>query len=91
MHLTILTNGNPEIIKKLLKKGINIDIKDKNNLTALDITEENIKLENINKLIKDYTKTNCLGLNFHINDFKNKYSKFIIFIVLLFSQILFTN
>ena len=91
LHLTILTNGNPEIIKILLKKGINIHIKDKNNLTALDITEENIKLENINKLIKDYTKTNCLGLNFHINDFKNKYSKFIIFIVLLFSQILFTN
>ena len=36
-------------------------------MTALDITKDNLKYENINKLIIDYTKTNCLGLNYHIN------------------------
>ena len=91
LHLAILTNTNKDIIKKLLKKGSKIDIKDKNNLTVLDITSENLKYESINKLILDYTKTNCLGLNFHINDFKNKYFKFIIFIFLSIFQIINTN
>ena len=91
LHLAILTNATKDIIKKLLKKGCKTDIKDKNNLTVLDITSENLKYENINKLILDYTKTNCLGLNFHINDFKNKYFKFIIFIFLSIFQIINTD
>ena len=91
LHLAILTNGNIDIIKILLKKGIKIDIKDNNNLSVLDITKQNLKYENINKLILDYTKTNCLGLNFHINDFKNNYIKFILFIILLFFQIICSN
>ena len=68
--MAILTNGSTEVIKRLIKKGININIKDKNDMTALDITNDNLKYENINKLINDYTKTNCLGLNYHINNFK---------------------
>ena len=91
LHLAILTNGNSDIIKNLLKKGIKVDIKDNNNLSALDITSQNSKYESIKKLILDYTKTNCLGLNFHINDFKNNYIKFIIFIFLLFLQIICSN
>ena len=66
LHLAILTNGNSDIIKNLLKKGIKVDIKDNNNLSALDITSQDSKYETIKKLILDYTKTNCLGLNFHI-------------------------
>ena len=91
LHLAILTSGSTEIIKRLIKKGIKINIKDNNDMTALDITKDNLKYENINKLIIDYTKTNCLGLNYHINDFKNKYFKFILFIILLSLQILCSN
>ena len=91
LHLAILTNGGTEIIKMLIKKGIKVNIKDKNDMTVLDITKNNIKYENLNKLIVDYTETNCLGMNYHINDFKNKYFKYVLFIVLLISQIICTN
>jgi ankyrin repeat protein len=60
LHLAILTSGSTEIIKRLIKKGIKINNKDNNDMTALDITKDNLKYENINKLIIDYTKTNCL-------------------------------
>ena len=91
LHLAILTNGSTEIIKKLIKKGIKVNIKDKNDMTALDITKDNLKYENINRLITDYTKTNCLGLNYHINNFKNNYFKFIVFISLLSLHIICSN
>ena len=87
LHLAILTNASNEIIKK----GIKINIKDKNDMTVLDITKDNNKYENFNKLIIDYTETNCLGMNYHINDFKNKYFKYFLFIVLLIFQIICTN
>ena len=91
LHLAILTNGSTEIIKRLIKKGVKLNIKDKNDMTALDITKDNLKYENINRLITDYTKTNCLGLNYHINNFKNNYFKFIVFISLLSLHIICSN
>ena len=91
LHLAVLTNASGTIIKKLIKKGINVNIKDKNDLSAIDLTKNNIKHENINKLILDYTSTNFLGLNFHINDFRNNYFKFIVFISILIIQIICTN
>ena len=87
LHLTVLTNESATIIKKLIKKGIDVNIKDKNGLTVFDIAKNNPKFEYINKTLIDYTKTNCIGLNFHINDFKNKYTKFILF--MLFFTLLF--
>ena len=91
LHLAILTNSSTDIIKKLIKKGINPDIKDKNGLTVFDIPKDNIKYQNINKLINDYSKTNCIGLNYHVNDFKNKYFKFFVFIISSIFQIFCTN
>ena len=82
LHLTILTNESLTVIKKLIKKGINPDIKDKNGLNAYDIAKNNKKYESINKTLIDYSKTNCLGINHHINDSKNKYFKYILFITL---------
>ena len=35
LHLTVLTNESATIIKKLIKKGIDVNIKDKNGLTVL--------------------------------------------------------
>ena len=81
LHLTILTNESISIIKKLIKKGINPDLKDKSGLTVYDIAKNNKKYEIINKTLIDYTKSNCLGINYHINDFKNKYFKFALFIL----------
>ena len=87
LHLTILTNESLSIIKKLIKKGIDLNIRDKYGLTALDISKNNPKYELIKKTIIDYTQTNCLGLNYHINNFRNKYFKyasFIVFFILMF-------
>ena len=81
LHLTILTTESVYVIKKLIKKGINPDIKDKNGLTAYDIAKNNPKFEEINKTLVEYSKSNCLGINYHINDFKNKYFKFTLFIL----------
>ena len=91
LHLTILTNESTTIIKKLIKKGINTDIKDKNGLTVWDLAKNNPKNDSINKTLNDYTKTNCLGINYHINDFKNKYFKFCIFILLFIALYCGTN
>ena len=90
LHLTILTNESLTIIKKLIKKGINTEIKDNNGLTVYDIAKNNPKYELINKTLIDYTETNIFGFNYHINDFKNKYFKFCIFI-LLFSLIFYST
>ena len=73
LHITILTSGSISTIKKLIKKGIDINIKDNNGLTALDLVRDKKKYENIEKVIFDYTDKNCLGLNHHINDDLNKY------------------
>ena len=91
LHLTILTNESITMIKKLIKKGIDTSIKDKNGLTVFDIAKNNPKYESINKTLHDYTKTNCLGFNYHINDFKNKYFKFFLFILLFIAIYCGTN
>ena len=78
-------NKNNELNIKIslrIKKGIDINIKDNNGLTALDLVRDKKKYENIQKVIFDYTDKNCLGLNHHINDDLNKYFKFILFIFL---------
>ena len=81
LHITILTTGSISTIKKLIKKGIDINIKDNNGLTALDLVRDKKKYENIQKVIFDYTNKNCIGLNHHINDDLNKYFKYILFII----------
>ena len=80
LHLVILTSQNSTIIKKLIKKGIDINIKDNNGISAIDLVKNNPKNEILYKIIVDYTNSSCFGLNFHINDTKNKYFKFILFI-----------
>ena len=92
LHTTILTSGSISTIKKLIKKGIDINIKDNNGLTALDLVKKKKKYENIEKVIFDYTNRNFLGLNHHINDGLNKYFKYILFIllsILILSSIIF--
>ena len=63
LHTTILTSGSISTIKKLIKKGIDINIKDNNGLTALDLVKNKKKYEKIEKVIFDYTNRNFLGLN----------------------------
>ena len=82
LHITILTSGSISTIKKLIKKGIDINIRDNNGLTALDLVKDKKKFENIEKVIIDYTNKGFFGLNHHINDNLNKYFKYILFIVL---------
>ena len=93
LHITILTTGSVSTIKKLIKKNIDINIRDNSGLTVNDIVKDNEKYKNIEKIIFEYTHKNCLGLNYHINDKKNKYIKFIMFnflsIFILFSIIYF--
>ena len=93
LHITILTTGSVSTIKKLIKKNIDINIKDNSGLTVNDLVKENERYKNIEKIIFEYTHKNCLGLNYHINDKKNKYIKFIIFNILsvfiIFSLIFF--
>ena len=93
LHITILTTGSVSTIKKLIKKNIDINIKDNSGLTINDIVKENERYKNIEKIIFEYTHKNCLGLNYHINDKKNKYIKFILFNILsvfiIFSLIFF--
>ena len=84
MHITILTTGSVSTIKKLIKKNIDINIKDNNGLSVPDLVKENEKYKNLEKIIIEYTHKNCLGLNYHINDKRNKYIKFIIFNILGF-------
>ena len=84
LHITILTTGSVSTIKKLIKKNIDINIKDNNGLSVLDIIKDNEKYKNIEKIIYEYTYKNCLGLNYHINDKRNKYIKFIMFNFLTF-------
>ena len=84
LHITVLTTGSISTIKKLIKKNININIKDNNGLTVLDLVKDNDKYKNIEKIIIEYTYKNCLGLNYHINDKRNKYFKFISFNILSF-------
>ena len=81
LHLTILTNESNTIIKKLIKKGINTNIKDNSGLTVYDIAKNNHKNE-INNILIEYSTTNCFGINYHINDLKNKYFKFVLFILI---------
>ena len=82
MHITVLTSGSISTIKKLIKKGIDINIKDKNGLTVNDLVKDRKEYANIEKVIFDYTYKNCLGLNHHINDKRNKYFKYILLIIL---------
>ena len=82
LHITVLTSGSISTIKKLIKKGIDINIKDNNGLTVNDLVKDRKEYANIEKVIFDYTYKNCLGLNHHINDKKNKYFKYIAFISL---------
>ena len=84
MHITILTTGSVSTIKKLIKKNIDINIKDNNGLSVQDLVKENEKYKNLEKIIIEYTHKNCLGLNYHINDKRNKYIKFIMFNILGF-------
>ena len=84
MHITILTTGSVSTIKKLIKKNIDINIKDNNGLSVPDLVKENEKYKNLEKIIIEYTHKNCLGLNYHINDKRNKYIKFIMFNILGF-------
>ena len=93
LHITILTTGSVSTIKKLIKKNIDIHIKDNNGLSVIDLIKDNDKYKNIEKIIIEYTHKNCLGLNYHINDRKNKYIKFFVFniltIFITFSMIYF--
>ena len=92
LHITVLTSGSISTIKKLIKKGIDINIKDRNGLTVNDLVKNKKKYENIEKVISDYTDKSCLGLNHHINDDLNKYFKYIFFIILslfILSSIIF--
>ena len=82
LHVTILTTGSTSTIKKLIKKGINLYIKDKNGLNVFDLVKENPKNANMEKVLIEYSKKNCFGLNYHINDKRNKYFKFVLFIIL---------
>ena len=82
LHITILTTGSVSTIKKLIKKHIDLNIKDNNGLTVMDLVKDNDKYKNIEKIIIEYTDKNCLGLNYHINDKRNKYIKFIMLIIL---------
>lgn len=82
LHITILTSGSISTIKKLIKKGIDINIKDNNGVTANDLVKNIKRYENIEKVILDYTDKNCIGLNHHINDSLNKYFKYVIFVFL---------
>ena len=82
LHITVLTSGSISTIKKLIKKGIDINIRDNNGLNVIDLVKDKKKFENIEKVIFDYTDKNCLGLNHHINDTINKYFKYILFIFL---------
>ena len=82
LHITILTSGSISTIKKLLKKGIDLNIKDNNDMTVNDLIKDKIKYENIQKVIYDYTNKGWFGLNHHINDKKNKYCKYVLFIIL---------
>lgn len=82
LHITILTTGSVSTIKKLIKKNIDINIKDNSGLSVIDLVKNNDKYKNIEKIINEYTQKNCLGLNYHINDKKNKYIKFISLIIL---------
>ena len=82
LHVTILTTGSTSTIKKLIKKGIDLNIRDKNGLTVLDLVKENPKYANLEKVILEYSQKNCIGLNYHINDKRNKYFKFVLFIIL---------
>ena len=82
LHITILTTGSVSTIKKLIKKNIDINKKDNNGLSVFDLVKDNDKYKNIEKIIFEYTHKNCLGLNYHINDKKNKYAKFIVFNIL---------
>ena len=82
LHITVLTSGSISTIKKLIKKGIDINIRDNNGLNVIDLVKDKKKYENIEKVIFDYTNKNCLGLNHHINDTTNKYFKYILFIFL---------
>ena len=92
LHITVLTSGSISTIKKLIKKGININIKDNNGLTVNDLIKGKKEYANIEKVIYDYTNKNFLGLNHHINDIKNKYFKYIFLIFLsifILSSIIF--
>ena len=82
LHITILTSGSISTIKKLLKKGIDLNIKDNNDMTVNDLVKDKKKFESIEKIIYDYTNKGCFGLNHHINDKRNKYCKYILFIIL---------
>jgi palmitoyltransferase len=82
LHITVLTTGSVSTIKKLIKKNIDINIKDNNGLSVLDLVKENDKYKNLEKIIIEYTHKNCLGLNYHINDKRNQYIKFIMFNIL---------
>ena len=82
LHITILTTGSVSTIKKLIKKNIDINKRDNNGLSVLDLVKDNDKYKNIEKIIFEYTHKNSLGLNYHINDKKNKYAKFIVFNIL---------
>ena len=87
LHVTILTTGSTSIIKKLIKKGIDTNKKDNNNLTVWDLVKGNPNYSNLEKVMYEYTHKNCLGLNYHINDKLNKYFKFVLFLILT----VFTN
>ena len=82
LHITVLTTGSVSSIKKLIKRNIDINIRDNNGLTVMDLVQGNEKYKNIEKIIIEYTYKNCLGLNYHINDKRNKYFKFIMLNIL---------
>ena len=92
LQLTIITAQNISACKKLIKKGINFNNKDKNNLTVFDIVKNDKKLKNIENVLYTYTHKNCFGLNYHINDKLNKYFKlfsFIFLALLIFYMVFF--
>ena len=72
LHITVLTTGSVSTIKKLIKKNIDINIKDNSGLSVLDLVKNNDKYKNIEKIIYEYTQKNCLGLNYHISEERAK-------------------
>lgn len=83
LHITILTTGSISSIKKLIKKGIDFTIKDKNNLDVFELVKNNDKYKNMEKTLEEYTHRNMFGLNYHINDKLNIYYKCILFAFLI--------
>ena len=58
LHIALFSD-RINIIKKLINKGIDLNIKDNEGKTVFDIAKENPNLNNIFKLLKEYKNNKC--------------------------------